>query len=61
MKTKRKYCQICGSRVNSLSIIEGVYAENSCDDPTCPTHGSETYDEYSGLTVFTPGDYDDDY
>lgn len=57
---KPVYCQFCGTKVNKLSIMSGSYHSNSCPEPSCPTHGDEQDNEYEGLTVFTPGDEQDD-
>lgn len=56
---KRNYCQFCGSPVNKLAMIQGVYLSNSCSEPSCPVHGDEQDNEYEGLSVFTPGESDD--
>jgi hypothetical protein len=62
MKSKvKRYCQFCGTRVKKLSIMQGTYYSNSCPEPSCPDHGrDEQEDELDGLTIFTPGEEQDD-
>ncbi len=57
---RTKYCQFCGTRIKKLTTMSGSYHDNSCPEPSCPGHGDEQSDEFEGLTVFTPGEYEND-